>query len=55
MRYTALTGFRPFPRTPSVQAKAGSAGLPFFGIKPVVLDPTTGQEVKDTPGGEQQG
>ncbi|KAI7855293.1 acyl-activating enzyme [Circinella umbellata] len=28
--------------------KAGSATLPFFGIKPVILDPTTGQEMKIT-------
>lgn len=40
---------------PWFQAKAGSAGLPFFGIKPVVLDPTTGQEVKDTPGAGAEG
>ena len=28
--------------------KPGSATLPFFGIKPVIIDPKTGQEIKET-------
>ncbi len=28
--------------------KPGSATLPFFGIKPVIIDPQTGQEIKET-------
>lgn len=33
------------------QAKAGSAGVPFFGVCPVVLDPTTGNEICSECGG----
>ncbi|KAI8985859.1 acetyl-coenzyme A synthetase [Pilobolus umbonatus] len=34
------------PLPGAIPTKAGSATLPFFGIKPVILDPTTGVELK---------
>ncbi|KAG2494997.1 hypothetical protein HYH03_006930 [Edaphochlamys debaryana] len=41
---TGMGAIAPQPG-PWFQAKAGSAGLPFFGIEPVILDPTTGTEM----------
>ncbi|MDQ7071143.1 MAG: acetate--CoA ligase [Rhodobacterales bacterium] len=35
------------PLPGAVATKPGSAMLPFFGIKPVVLDPTSGEEIPD--------
>ncbi|GJJ14651.1 acetyl-CoA synthetase [Clathrus columnatus] len=34
----------PFPG--AIETKPGSATVPFFGIEPVILDPTTGKELK---------
>jgi acetyl-CoA synthetase len=36
------------PLPGAIATKPGSATLPFFGVQPVVLDPTTGQELADT-------
>ena len=33
----------PFPG--AIETKPGSATVPFFGIEPAILDPTTGQEL----------
>jgi len=37
------------PLPGAIPTKPGSATLPFFGIEPVVLDPTTGAELKESP------
>ncbi|CAH7687682.1 acetyl-CoA synthetase [Phakopsora pachyrhizi] len=34
----------------AIQTKPGSATLPFFGIEPVILEPTTGERVDQRPG-----
>ncbi|WP_375254584.1 acetate--CoA ligase [Yoonia sp.] len=36
------------PLPGATTTKPGSATLPFFGIKPVILEPTTGEEIHDT-------
>ena len=36
------------PLPGAIPTKPGSATLPFFGVQPVVLDPTTGVEITDT-------
>ena len=36
------------PLPGAIATKPGSATLPFFGVQPVVLDPTTGVEITDT-------
>ena len=36
------------PLPGAIATKPGSATLPFFGVQPVVLDPTTGAEITDT-------
>ncbi|MEO8531061.1 MAG: AMP-binding protein, partial [Deltaproteobacteria bacterium] len=36
------------PLPGAITTKPGSATLPFFGVQPVVLDPTTGKEITDT-------
>ena len=36
------------PLPGATATKPGSATLPFFGIKPVILEPTTGAEINDT-------
>ncbi|KAG2221613.1 hypothetical protein INT45_005187 [Circinella minor] len=35
------------PLPGATPTKAGSATLPFFGIKPIILDPTTGKEITE--------
>ncbi|WP_102107140.1 acetate--CoA ligase [Oceaniglobus roseus] len=37
------------PLPGAIATKPGSATLPFFGIEPVVLDPTSGQEIEGNP------
>jgi len=37
------------PLPGAISTKPGSATLPFFGIKPVILDPTSGAELHDNP------
>ncbi len=36
------------PLPGAIPTKPGSATLPFFGIKPVILEPTTGEEITET-------
>ena len=36
------------PLPGAIATKPGSATVPFFGIQPVILEPTTGEEIKDT-------
>ena len=36
------------PLPGATPTKPGSATLPFFGVQPVVLDPTTGKEITET-------
>lgn len=36
------------PLPGAITTKPGSATLPFFGIEPVILEPTTGKEITDT-------
>ena len=36
------------PLPGAISTKAGSCTLPFFGVQPVILEPTTGQELLDT-------
>ncbi len=36
------------PLPGAIATKPGSATLPFFGVEPAVLDPTTGQEIAET-------
>ncbi len=36
------------PLPGATTTKPGSATLPFFGVSPVILDPTTGKEIKET-------
>ena len=36
------------PLPGAIATKPGSATLPFFGVQPVILDPTSGEEIHDT-------
>ncbi len=36
------------PLPGAIATKPGSATVPFFGVQPVILDPTTGQEITET-------
>ncbi|WP_308915612.1 acetate--CoA ligase [Jannaschia sp. LMIT008] len=37
------------PLPGAIPTKPGSATLPFFGVKPVILEPTTGEAIHDSP------